>query len=524
MRTRLAGYLFATLSMFALPAAAQQSTLTIAVGGAFTSMDPHYFNLGPNNVLTEYVFDRLVRFNPNYQPEPALAVSWKVIDPTTWELKLRPDVKFHDGTPFTADDVVFTFARIPLLLTSPSSFNFAVKPIKQVEVVDPLTIRLHTATAVPLMAFNLANVKIVSRKYGEGAGTGDYNTGKAAIGTGPYRLAAFVVGDHAVFQRNEAWWDAKPVWTTVNYRLIANDAARNAALQSGDVDAIDQVPTRDVPALKQNPKVNVVSAPGQRLIYIAPDDSREQTPWVTDAAGNKLASSPLRDKRVRKALSLAINRDAIRDRVMDGFSAPTGQLMPAGASGYDPSIKPDPYDPAQAKELLAAAGFPNGFGLTLHGPNDRYVNDGKIVEAVAQMWTRIGVKTIVDTMPSAAYFSRAIRFEFSIRLTGWSSDTGEASSNLITLIASSDPDKGRGAILDPTHYANAQVDELVERSLATLDTAAREDLYRQATRLGMADEPIIPLHHQVNIWALRKGLVFHYRMQEGLRAWDIVPQ
>jgi len=143
---------------------------------------------------------------------------------------------------------------------------------------------------------------------------------------------------------------------------------------------------------------------------------------------------------------------------------------------------------------------------------------------VAQMWTRIGVKTIVDTMPSAAYFSRAIRFEFSIRLTGWASDTGEASSNLVTLVASSNPEKGRGAILDPTHYANAQVDALVERSLATLDTAAREDLYRQATRLAMADEPLIPLHHQVNIWALRKGLVFHYRMQEGLRAWDVVPE
>ena len=524
MRTGLVYWLFAGLSLFALPVAAQQRTLTIGVGGAFTSMDPHYHNLNPNNVLTEYVFDRLVRFDPNYQPEPALAVSWKVIDTTTWELKLRPGVKFHDGSPFTADDVVFTFGRIPLLLTSPSSFNFAVKPIKQIEVVDPLTIRLHTAEPSPLMAFNLANVKIISRKNGEGASTGDYNTGKAAIGTGPYRVTSFVVGDHAVFQRNEDWWDQKPVWTTVNYRVIANDAARNAALQSGDVDAIDQVPTRDVPSLKQNPKVTIVSAPGQRLIYISPDDAREQTPWLTDLAGNRLATNPLRDPRVRKALSLAINREAIRDRVMDGFSAPTGQLMPAGASGYDPSIKPDPYDPEQAKKLLAAAGFPQGFGLTLHGPNDRYVNDSKIVEAIAQMWTRVGVKTIVDTMPSAAYFSRAIRFEFSIRLTGWASDTGEASSNLATLIASSNPDKGRGAILDPTHYANAQVDALIEQSLATLDTAAREDLYRQATRLAMADEPIIPIHHQVNIWAFRKGLTFHYRMQEGVRAWDIVPE
>jgi peptide/nickel transport system substrate-binding protein len=527
MRMRIAGCLFtwmmSEMISAALPAAAQDRTLTIAVGGAFTSMDPHYHNLNPNNVLTSYVFDSLVQFNPHYQPEPGLAVSWKAIEPTVWEVKLREGVRFHDGSPFTADDVVFTFARIPQVLNSPSSFNFAVKPVTQIEVVDAHTLRLHTAQPVPLMAFNLANVKIVSRKYGEGASTGDYNTGKAAIGTGPYRVVSFVVGDHAVFRRNDDWWGPKPVWTTVNYRLIANNASRNAALQSGDVDVIDQVPTRDVAALKQNPKVTIVASPGQRLIYIAIDDSRPQTPWATDLAGNKLAANPFRDPRVRKALSLAINRDAIRDRVMDGFAAPTGQLMPAGASGYDPTIKPDPYDPAQARKLLAEAGFPQGFGITLHGPNDRYVNDSQIVEAIAQMWTRVGVKTIVDTMPSAAYFSRAIRFEFSIRLTGWASDTGEASSDLATLVASSDPAKGRGAIFDPAHYANPKVDALVEEALATIDTAAREELYRQATRLAMADEPLIPLHHQVNIWAIRKGLVFHERMAEGTRAWDIEP-
>ena len=210
---------------------------------------------------------------------------------------------------------------------------------------------------------------------------------------------------------------------------------------------------------------------------------------------------------------------------MDGFSAPTGQLMPEGASSYDPSIKPDPYcDPAQAKKLLADAGFPNGFGLTLHGPNDRYVNDSKIAEAIAQMWTRIGVKTAVDTMPSTTYFSRAIRFEFSIRVSGWASDTGEDSSNLVQLVASSNPDKGRGAIFDPTHYANAAVDAVIERALATLDGGQREALYRQAQQMAMPDLPIIPLHHQVNVWAIRNGLVFHQRMQEGIRAWDIAPQ
>jgi peptide/nickel transport system substrate-binding protein len=228
--------------------------------------------------------------------------------------------------------------------------------------------------------------------------------------------------------------------------------------------------------------------------------------------------------RVRHALSLAINRQGIRDRIMDGFAAPTGQLMPEGASGYDPSIKVDPYDPDGAKKLLAEAGYPNGFGLTLHGPNNRYVNDSKIEEAIAQMWTRVGVKTSVDAMPAATYFSRAVKAEFTIRLTGWGSDTGEASSNLTELVASSNPEKGRGAVFDPTRYANPKIDEIVERSLTIIDGEEREGVYREAERMAMPEYPIIPIHHQVNVFALKKGLVFHMRMQEGIRAWDVVPE
>ncbi len=539
MRIRIA----ALLACFALPAAerqispagaqtlpaaerqtlnaAERQTLNVATGGAFTSMDPHYHNLGPNNVLTTYVFDPLVRFDRKYQPEAALAVSWRTVDDTTWEFKLRGGVTFHDGSLFTADDVAFTYGRVPQVPNSPSSFTFATKPITGIEVVDPQTIRLHTATPLPLLAYNLSNVRIVSRKHGEKATTADYNSLKAAIGTGPYRAAEFVVGERAVFERNDAWWDTKPAWAKVNYRLIANDASRNAALQSGEIDIIDQVPTRDVEDLRKNPKVAIASVAGQRLIYLAPDASRAVTPFVTDHQGKPLPANPLRDVRVRKALSLAINRAGIRDRIMDGFAAPSGQLMPEGASGYDPALAPDPYDPERAKALLAEAGYKDGFAITLHGPNNRYVNDSKIVEAIAQMWTRIGIKTSVDTMPAATFFSRAVKAEFSVRLTGWASDTGEASSNLTEMVASSAPDKGRGSVFDPSRYANPRVDEIVERSLTTIDVGAREALYREAERLAMPELPIIPIHHQVNVFALRQGLVFHMRMQEGIRAWDV---
>ena len=513
--------LLAALCLAAVPVRAQ--TLNMAVGGSFTSLDPHYHNLGPNNVLADHIFSRLVRSDPKFNPEPDLAVSWSAIGPTEWEFKLREGVSFTDGTLFTADDVVFTFARIPTVLNSPASFNFAVKPVTRIEVIDPHTIHFYTAHPEPLLPYEMASVRIVSRKNGQGADTGDYNTLKAAIGTGPFWVTDFVAGDHATLRRNDGWWDTKPAWDQVNYRAIANNASRDAALQSGDVDVIDQVSTRDVAELRKNPKLSVIASPGQRLIYLFVDTEREQTPFATDLSGQKLTTNPLHDVRVRRALSLAINRDGIRDRIMDGFAVPSGQVMPQGASGYDPSIAPDPYDPAQARKLLTEAGFPNGFGITLQGPNDRYINDSAVVEAIAQGWTRVGVKTIVDTMPSTTFFSRAIRAEFSIYLTGWASDTGEASSNLLHLIASSNPEKGRDAVINPSHYANARMDTLIEQAVATIDPAEREGLYRQVVREAMPDEPFIPIHHQVNVLALRTGLTMRPRMQEGIRAWEIKP-
>jgi peptide/nickel transport system substrate-binding protein len=519
---RLALALLAAGLIGATPAIAQR-TLNIAVGGAFTSMDPHYHNLAPNNALTSYVFEPLVLSDPDFKPEPGLAVSWTSLDPLTWEFRLRPGVTFSDGTRFTADDVVFTFARIPTILNSPSSYNFAVKPIQRIEVVDAHTLRFHTADVVALMPYLLASPRIVSRKWAEGAETADFNSLKAAIGTGPFVVKSFVLGNYAVFEPNPTSWRPKTAWDRVNYRVIANDASRNAALQSGDVDVIDQVPPRDVAALRTNPKLTVTSAPGLRFIYLGLDVGRAETPFVTDLSGKPLTKNPLQDLRVRRALSLAINRDAIRDRIMDGFAEPAGQVMPAGASGNEPSIKPDPYDPAAARKLLAEAGYPDGFGITLHGPNDRYVNDSKLCEVIAQMWSRIGVKAAVETMPSTTFFSRATRHEFSIRLTGWASDTGEASRAIGNLLASSNPEKGRGAVFNPTSFADPRVDAIVEQSFATVDTAKREALYLDAVRLAMPQLPIIPLHFQVNIWAIRKGLVFHRRSYEGTRAWDIEP-
>ena len=505
------------------PASAQD--ITIAVGGAFTSMDPHFFDLSPNHALTWHVFDRLVHPDADQRPSPGLAVSWRTLDDRTWEFKLRKGVTFHDGRPFTADDVVFTFERAPNVPNSPTGFGQYVRPVQRLEVVDAETIRLHTAEPVPLIPQMLSSFSIIGRKQGEGMSTADYNSGKAAVGTGPYKLASFTLGDRAVFERNPAWWGPKQHWARVTYRLITNDSARVAALQSGDVDAIDAVPTRDVARLERDPKLAVVSRPGLRLIYLYVDASRAQSPHVTDKAGAPLPGNPLRDVRVRQALSLAINREGIRRQIMEGFSRPTGQAMPEGAMGYDPSIGIPAYDPEAARKLLAEAGYPDGFAITLHGPNDRYVNDDAIAQAIAQMWTRIGVKTAVQTSPASVFFTAGgVRDEHSIALTGWSTSTGEPDTHLTLMLATPDPPRGRGTRLRPSHYSNAAVDALVDRALTTIDNAAREQVYFEAIRIGFQrDLAVIPLHHQVNIWAMKKGITYIPQLSEQTRAIEFTP-
>jgi peptide/nickel transport system substrate-binding protein len=260
--------LLAATFLAVAPVAAQAQNLNVGAGGAFTSLDPHFFNLGPNNVLGKYIFSSLTEFSPDLRPEPSLAVSWKAVAPTVWEFKLREGVTFHDGTPLTADDVVFSFERIPTVPNSPGTFAVMIKPVTKLEVIDAHTIRMHTAGPMPVLPLMMVGPMILSRKIHTGATTADFNSGKMAIGTGPYRLQSFTQGDRATFTRNDTWFGPKPNWQTVNYRLIANAAARTAALQAGDVDVIDQVAPRDVAELRKNAKLNVNVFPGQRLIYV----------------------------------------------------------------------------------------------------------------------------------------------------------------------------------------------------------------------------------------------------------------
>ena len=513
LASRAAAALFAAILAFN----AQAQDLRIGLASEPTSMDPHYHNLSPNNSLLSHVFESLVDQDERQRLQPGLAESWKAIDDTTWEFKLRRGVKFHDGTPFTADDVLFSFERAPNVEGSPASFGIYARG-KTLVKVDDHTVHFKTAAAYPLMPNDVSQIFIVSRKHGTGARTPDYNSGKAAVGTGAFRYVEYTPGNRIILQRNDGYWGSKPQWARVVFRGIKSAPSRVAALLAGDVDMIEQVPAIDMDRLKRDPNLSIAQIVSNRIMYLHLDHFRDDSPFVKAKDGSAIRN-PLRDRRVRTAISKAIDRDAIVSRVMEGVAIKAGQLLPEGFFGVSRKLQPVAYDPNGAKKLLAEAGVPNGFRLTIHSPNDRYPNDAKIAEAVGQMLSRIGIDTQVVTMTQGVFFRDASTGspekgpKFSFILVGWGSGTGEASSPLKSLLATFDRDKGMGAS-NRGRYSNAQVDKLINEALGTVDDPKRAALLAQATEVAIEDVGIIPLHYQVNTWAMRRGFTYKPRTDE----------
>jgi peptide/nickel transport system substrate-binding protein len=501
----------------------QAQSLTMAVGAPVTSIDPHYHQLSPNTAVAHMIFGGLTMTDGNARVIPNLAESWRAVDATTWEFKLRRGVKFHNGSDFTAEDVAFTFERVPKVPNSPSSYAIYTRPITKVEVVDSHTLRLHTATPYPLMPTDLAQVMILDSKTHAEATTEGFNAGPMAIGTGPFRMVSHRNGDRIEFERNEDYFGEKPHWERVTYRMIISEASRTAALLAGDVEFIDQVPTSDLARLRRDPKIAISEITGLRLIFLGFDHSREgASPFVTDNDGKPIERNPLKDPRVRRALSIAIDREAITSRIMEGAAIPAGQFLAEGRFGYAPEITPPAADTAAAKKLLAEAGFPNGFRVTLHGPNDRYPNDSRIIQAIGQMWTRAGVRTSIDALPWSTYIGRAGKQEFSTFLVGWGTSSGEASNPLRNLTATYDREKGYGAS-NRGKYSNPELDRLLDQAMQELDDTKREALLQQATKVAFDDVAILPIHIQKNAWAMRSTLTHTPRADELTRAQDVRP-
>ena len=510
-------------------AAASAQELKIGLSAEPSSIDPHFHNLTPNNSLLRHIFERLTDPDENQLLKPGLALSWRSVNDSTWEFKLRPGVKFTDGSDFTANDVIYSFCRAPRVESSPSSFAIYSRAVTAMTAPDPLTLLVNTAGPYPLLPNEVANIAILSAKA-NGAGTvtfhpagcqgvGTYpkteafNSGAAAIGTGPYRLVRFTKGDRIILERNEYYWGEKPAWQRVVFRPITSAGPRVAALLSGDVDLIENVPIQDLARIKANGNFTVVQGLSARVIYLHFDYIDDAPPGVTGAGGK----NPFRDRRVREAISKAIDRDAIVARIMGGVAVAAGELLPPTMFGANRDMKAPKADPDGAKKLLAEAGYPDGFALTLSTPNDRYINDAQIAQAVAQMLTRVGLKVSVEAMTSSQFFARRTRREFGFWLAGWISDTGEMSAQIKPLAATPDKEKGWGTT-NPGGYSNPKVDALLEQALGTIDDGRRAALLAETSRVAMADYGVLPLHFEMSTWAMRHDLAYTPRVDQSTQA------
>ena len=513
----------AVLSL-ALGASAHAADLTIGLSTPVTSLDPHFHNLTPNNSLGRHVFETLVRQDESQRMQPGLAESWKAISDLEWEIKLRKGVKFHNGQNFTADDVIATFKRVPNVPNSPASFAFFVRPIVEIKAVDPLTLRLKTDKPHPLLPNDMVAVMILPKSVAETAKTEDFNSGKAMIGTGPYRLVEYVAGDRVVLKRNDAYYGQKPAWENVRFKMIPSAPARVAALLAGDVQMIEGVPTADIAKLSKDNRVTISSAVSNRIVYLHMDSGREKnSPFVTTADGKPMEANPLRDPRVRRAISKMIDRDTIVSRIMEGQAVAAGQLLPETFFGTSKTLKPEKYDPEGAKKLLAEAGYPNGFGLTLHAPNNRYINDAQVAQAVAQYLSRNGIPTKLETMPSNVFFSRGTKLEFSFLLAGWGAETGETSSPLRALLATFDQKAGLGTA-NRGRFSDAGVDALLTQAMTTIDDTKRGIMLARASEKAVGElMGLVPLHYEVSTWATRKDLAYKARADQYTFAFETRP-
>jgi len=510
----------ACLLVFAWGSAVPARAVDLRIGRSNepSSIDPQFSRTGNNLMTAQDLFDRLVENEANLQTRPALAVSWKAINPTTWEVKLREGVKFHDGSALTADDVLYSLKRAGEIKNSPAPFSGAVGGIASMKAVDPRTLRFETKTPNPEFMEQIGRVYIVSKKATDGRQSADFSNPAVAIGTGPYKFRQWVPGDRLVMARNDAYWGQKPAFENVTVRFMTNDAARVAALRSGTVDLIDSVPPADLKALRAMSGVHLFATPSARIIYLALDSSRDPTPFVVGANGQPLNPNPLRNPRVRLALSKLINRQLIIDRILDGAASAAGQLVPEGIIGYAPDLKPEGFDPDGAKALLAEAGYKDGFGITLHTSNDRFHGDKDIAQAIGQMFARGGLKVNgVVGQPYNVYATAATKREFSAFIFSFGTTTPSSSFALVNVLETYDAANGTGAF-NRTRYSNPAFDAALKKALQQFDDRERGAELAQAARIAMKDVALVPLYWPNLYWATRGNFSYVPGKDEDTRA------
>lgn len=502
MARRLVALLVAWLCV---AGAAQAADLVIGRSTEPSALDPLFSRTGNNQMTADHMFDRLIATDENLQVKPGLATAWTTVDSLTWEITLRQGVTFHDGSPLTPDDVIFSLERARAVPNSPAPFSGAVGAVERIEAIGPNALRIHTKQPTPLLMEQIGLVYIMSKAAAEGRTTTELNEGKGLVGTGPYKFLAWERGQSLRLTANARYWGGEPSFTNVTLRFIPSAPARVAALLSGQADLVEEVPITDVEAIKAK-GFGVFSVETARVVYLALDSARDRSPFVTDATGRPLDKNPLRDKRVRLALSKMIDRQAIVTRLLAGAGVPAAQMVPEGLGGFDPALHTERADIAAAKALLAEAGFPNGFGLTIHTSSDRFPGDKDLGQALGQFFARGSIKVNgVEALVYASYAAAASRQEFSAFVFSFGSSTSNATGALLNVIASYDPLRGTGAF-NRSRYANPAFDAQLQEALGEFDEAKRNAILQSAARIAAEDTALIPLYFQKLYWAARPGL------------------
>jgi peptide/nickel transport system substrate-binding protein len=482
-------------------------TLKWAAQNDILTLDPHSQNHSTTHSLLQHTFEGLTRYTKDFQPEPCLATSWQQVSPTQWRFNLRKGVKFHDGSPFTADDVVFSFNRI---LQPQGTNQIYVSGVKEMKKIDDYTVDAILTGPNPVLLRLFVDFRIMSKPWSvknKSENIQDYKAreetfaSRNANGTGPYIIKLWEPDKRVVLAANTAWWD-KPGGnvTEVIYTPIKADATRVSALLAGDVDLVTDLPTQDVTRLRSDPKLKVLDGHEVRTIFIGMDQHNPELLY-----SNVKGKNPFKDVRVRKALNLAVDRDAIKRVTMRGLSIPAAIMVAPGVHGYSNELdRVAPADVEGAKKLLAEAGYPNGFEFGLDCPNNRYVNDEEICQALVGMWARAGLKVKLNAQPMASFIAKIQNFDHSTYMLGWGVATFDANYTLQSLLRTkttgADGSFNLGRVGDP------KLDALIDAAKTETDVNKRDALLRDALVATRDNYYYVPLHHQLRPWAMKKNV------------------
>jgi len=494
---------------------AKKDSLVIALSSDSLSLDPHKTDETVTNAVNLHIFEALIFYDKDLKNMPCLATEWKLADDgVTWTFKLREGVKFHNGNAFTADDVVYTFERIMKSETL-TAFKGYLATVDTVKAINDYEVQVVTKTSYPIFAADIRNVAILDKETCENLT--DEEISLKPIGTGRYKLVEHIKEDHIDLEANSDYWGGEQEFKTVRFRPITNEATRTATMLSGEVDMTVDLGVRDIERIEKTEGMSIITQPSLRILYLNIDGWRDQT-----AAVDPTKPNPLKDLKVRQAIYHAIDADTIVKNVMNNHAYTTATYIPEVFNGHNSDIKRLAYDPEKAKALMAEAGYKDGFTITFDAPNDRYVNDGEIAQAVTGYLEKIGIKVNLNLMPKSLFFTyiKPANNKSGFLMSGWADCAGEGVVLEKDLLYTFGVKDGYGGV-NRGQYSNPEVDTLIDQAMSETDDVKRAELVAKIDAIATSDVAYIPLHFEQDIFAVKSNINYTPRVNKYLFAWDL---